>query len=131
VAVAAALPAAVVVVVGEDSIVGHALALLLRGSGYDARFEPFNAFDVNRACAEAGLVLLAPGLDGRDGNAVLSSVVAACSESDLPVLELASATSHRTSRKHAYVPWPCRTEELERQIGNVLQKSLQKRLLRQ
>ena len=125
-AVDAALPAAVVVV-GEDSIVGHALALLLLGSGYGARFEPFNAFDVNRACAEAGLVLLAPGLDGRDGNAVLSSVVAACSENDLPVLELVSATLHQTSGEHAYIPWPCRTEDLERQIGDVLQR----RLLRQ
>ena len=43
---AEAVPAAAtIVVVGGDAIVGHALELLLRGSGYDARSEALPTFD--------------------------------------------------------------------------------------
>jgi len=91
--VAEVAPTAAVVVVGGDAIVGRALELLLRGSGYDARFEAPPTFDARGVLREAGLVLLAPGLDERDRGAVLSSVEAACHEGDLPVLELVSATA--------------------------------------
>ena len=117
-----AVPAAAVVVVGGDSIVGHALELLLRGSGYDARFEALRRFDARRILREAGLVLLAPGLDEWGRGAVLSSVEAACHDGKLPVLELVPATASRPGERHTLVPWPCRTEDLDREIEAALLK---------
>ncbi len=119
----AAGAAAAVVVVGGDAIVGRALGLLLRGSGYDARFEAPPTFDARRAVREAALVVLAPGLDGRGRGAVLSSVEAACHEGDLPVLELVPAAASRSGKgHHALVFWPCRTEDLEREIEVALSR---------
>ena len=124
--VEAALPAAVLVV-GGDYVVGHALVLLLSGSGYAASFQALSAFDAKRACEEASLILLAPGLDEWDGNAVLSSIVTACYDGDLPVLELTSATTSRSRGGHSFVPWPCRTEDLERKIEAILRERLLRR----
>jgi hypothetical protein len=118
--VAGVAPTAAVVVVGGDAIVGRALALLLRGSGYDARFEALPTFDARRALRDVGLILLAPGLDERGRGAILSSIEAACHEGDLPVLELVPATVSRFGKRHALVFWPCRTEDLEREIEAAL-----------
>ena len=122
VAVGAAPAATVIVVVGGDSIVGHALALLLRGSGYDATFEEIGVFDAGRAVRKAGLVLLAPGLEEWHRDAVLSSVVAACQDGDLTILELVPAASSRPGEGHAIISWPCRPEDLEREIEAALLK---------
>ncbi|QIN84389.1 hypothetical protein GBA63_18380 [Rubrobacter tropicus] len=109
-----------VAVLGEDSIVGNALELLLCGSGYDARFEALRTFDAGRTLRGVRLVLLAPGLDEWDRGAVLSSVEAACREGGLPILELVSATISRPGRGRVLIPWPCRTKDLEREIDNAL-----------
>jgi hypothetical protein len=113
-------PAATVVVVGGDPIVGHALELLLCGSGYDARFRALRGFDAKRTLREARLVLLAPGLDEWDRGTVLSSVEAAFHEGGPPVLELVPAATSRPGEGHVLVPWPCRTEDLEREIEAAL-----------
>lgn len=117
---AARVAPAPVVVVGGDSIVGNALKLLLRGSGYAARFEVARSFDARRVIQEADLVLLAPGLQEWDREAVLSSVETARPQEGLPVLELVSVTDYRPEEGHALVPWPCRTEDLEREVEDVL-----------
>ncbi len=120
-----AVPAAAVVVVGEDSIVGRALELLLRGSGYDVRFEVLHAFDARRVLRKPGLVLVAPGLDAWDRETVLSSVVPACHNRDLPVLELVPVTASRSrpGEGHTLILWPCKTEYLEREIEVALLKA--------
>lgn len=117
---ARAAPTVVVVVVGGDSIVGHALALLLRGSGYDARFEALRTFDARRVLRETGVVLLAPGLNEWGQTAGPAAVVAACHDGGLPVLELVPATVSRSGEGHALIPWPCRPEDLEREIEAAL-----------
>lgn len=112
-----------VVVLGGDAIVGHALELLLRGSGYDARYEDLQVFDARRALAKAGLVLLAPGFDEWGRDTVLASIEAVCRYGGLPVLELTPpVTTFRAREKHALVPWPCRTEDLEREIEAALHR---------
>lgn len=120
VAVEAAPAATVIVVVGGDSIVGHALALLLRGSGYDTRFEEIGVFDARKALQKAGLVLLAPGLDEWERGTVLSSATAPYHDGGPPVLELVSANASRPGVGHTVVPWPCRTEDLERGVEAAL-----------
>jgi hypothetical protein len=118
---ASAPPAPTVVVLGGDAIVGHALELLLRGSGYDATYEDVQIFGTRRSLAKVGLVLLAPGLDEWDRDAVSASIEAVCRCGSLPVLELTSpVTTFHPRKKHALVSWPCRTEDLEREIEAAL-----------
>lgn len=119
--VVGAAPVPTVVVVGGDAIVGHALELLLRGSGYDARYEALQVFDARRALAKAGVVLLAPGLDDWGRDAVLAPIKAMCPYGTLPVLELTPPVAKvRPWEKHALLTWPCRTEDLEHEIEAAL-----------
>lgn len=116
---AEAVPAtATIVVVGGDAVVGHALELLLRGSGYDARFEALSTFDAKGVPLDAELILLAPGLDERDRGTVLTSVDAdqGGNNLSLPVVELVPATKACPKEGHAFLSWPCRTQDLEREV---------------
>ena len=118
---AEAVPAAaIIIVVGGDAVVGHALELLLRGSGYDARFETLSTFAADGMSLDAGLILLAPGLDERSRETVLTSVEVARRGGGLPVVELVPATASRPGEGHAILPWPCRTEDLEREVEAAL-----------
>lgn len=120
---AKAVPAAaIIIVVGGDAVVGHALELLLRGSGYDARFEASLTFVAGGMSLDAGLILLAPGLDVRGRETVLASVDAARRGGGLPVVELVPATASRPREGHARLPWPCRTEDLEREVEAALSR---------
>lgn len=118
---AKAIPAAaIIIVVGGDAVVGHALELLLRGSGYNARFEALPTFAADGTPLDAGLILLAPGLDERGREAVLTSVDVARRGGDLSVIELVPAMSSWPGEGHALLPWPCRTEDLEREVETAL-----------
>lgn len=121
VAAEAAPAAAIIVVVGGDAVVGHALQLLLRGSGYDARVEALSTFGAGGAPLDAGLILLAPGLDEWDRGAVLAYVDAVHRGGGLPVVELVPAATSVPRDGHVLLPWPCRTEDLEREIGAALE----------
>ena len=115
--------AAIVVVVGGDAVVGHALELLLRGSGYDARSETLSAFDAGGTPLDAELILLAPGLDELDRGTVLTSVDADHRGDNLPVVELVPATKAWPREGHAFLSWPCRTQDLEREVEVVLHRT--------
>ena len=123
VAAEAAPAAATIIVVGGDAVVGHALELLLRGSGYDARSEASSTFDAKGAPLDAELILLAPGLDELDRSTVLTSVDADHRGDDLPVVELVPATKARPREGHAFLPWPCRTQDLEREVEVALHRT--------
>ena len=116
VAAEAASPAARIIVVGGDAVVGHALELLLRGSGYDARSEALSTFDAKGAPLDSELILLAPGLDKRGRGTVLASVYDARRGRNLPVVELVPAMAVWPGDGHAFLPWPCRMEDLERVV---------------
>jgi hypothetical protein len=115
--------AATIIVVGGDAVVGHALELLLRGSGYDARSEALSTFDASGAPLDAELILLAPGLDERDRSTVLTSVDAEHQADGLPVVELVPATTAWPGEGHALLPWPCRTQDLERELEAALHRT--------
>ena len=121
---AEAVPAAAtIIVVGGDAIVGHALELLLRGSGYDARSEALSTFDAKGAPLDAELILLAPGLDELGRGTVLTSVDADQRGGNLPVVELVPATTAWPREGHAFLPWPCRTQDLEREVEVALHRT--------
>lgn len=116
----AAVPAAVVVV-GEDAVVGQALELLLRSTKYSVRFVALPSFSARRSLDGAQLLLLAPGLEPGDREAILLSVGAESDAPNLPVVELVSAAqASRVGASHFVVPWPCRLEDLEQRIRAAL-----------
>jgi len=96
---------------------------LLRGPGYDARSEALSTFDARGAPLDAELILLAPGLDELDRSPVLTSVDADHRGDDLPVVELVPATKARPKEGHAFLPWPCRTQDLEREVEVALHRT--------
>jgi hypothetical protein len=121
---AEAVPAAAtIVVVGGDAVVGRALELLLRGSGYDARSETLSAFDAGGASSGAELILLAPGLEELDRSTVLTFVDADNRGDNLPVVELVPATKAWPREGHAFLSWPCRTQDLEREVEVALHRT--------
>lgn len=116
------LASTVVIIIGGDAVVGHALELLLRNAECDAKFiseslltEEFGALE------RAELLLIAPGLSSMHTEDVLSMVRAREATRDLPVLELtSSATAAQLGIKHFVAPWPCPTKDLQRHIRTLL-----------
>jgi hypothetical protein len=108
-----------------ETVVGQALALLLRGPEYTVRFLLARSFeDDPRVLRDARLLVLAPTPDLRPEhrNALVRSLKEVAEERNLPVLELvtpfeaAGRRQEPESESWHKVPWPCRIEELEHQV---------------
>jgi hypothetical protein len=106
-----------------DPIVGRALTLLLRGSGYKVRFLLAQPFWEAQALKDVRLLVLTPTpqLSIERRNALVKSLKEASEAGKLPVLELlvAPLEARREEAGHEswqLVPWPCRTGDLERWI---------------
>jgi hypothetical protein len=107
-----------------DSVVGQALVLLLRSSGYEVKVLP--ALPLGRPLSLKGSSLLlltpTPQLNKKERQAFLDSFRNTIESATMPVLELRvlGEESQEESAKHEdsghYVAWPCTTEELEQQI---------------
>jgi DNA-binding response OmpR family regulator len=111
-----------------EPVVGRALTLLLRGSGYAARFLLAQSLVEPRALAEdVRLMVLAPtpGLSAERRDALVRSLEEVSEARSVPVLELVTPGEARRregaeSESWHTVPWPCRIEELERRIEAAL-----------
>ncbi len=111
-----------------DPIVGKALVLLLRPSGYDARFLPIWSLSEPESWGSVQLLVLAPTpeMSTKQREAHLALLKDATEEgTEVPVLELDTPSQElpeggvRDESWHA-VPWPCKIEELERRIRALL-----------
>lgn len=105
-------------------VVGQALTLLLRGSGYTARSLPAQSFLEPHALKDVRLLVLTPklGLSNERRNALVTSLREISEARSMPVLELVTPGESGRREEEAEselwhtVPWPCRIEELERRI---------------
>jgi hypothetical protein len=110
-----------------DPVIGRALVLLLRGSGYKARFLPASSLNEPGALKGVRLLLVAPTpqLRTEHRDAFLGSLKDTLEGGQRPVLELVTrsedsrAGAARDDSWHT-VPWPCKLEELEQQIEAAL-----------
>lgn len=115
--------AVTVAVLGENTIVGRALEILLRGAGYDVRLvDTSGDGDLGAMLDGAHLLLLTPVLDGASPGARVDEVKALTHFAALPILALVTGVvDHPQQEDGAYfVPWPCRTAELVREIDAAL-----------
>ena len=111
-----------VVVVGGDAVVGKTLELLLGGSDYSVSFVR-GALVGDAALPGIDLLVLAPGLtEGQEGAVVhAASAGGRPGASGVPVVQLVADLRQATSAgERRLVPWPCRAEELERQMRSAL-----------
>ncbi len=111
-----------IAILGDDTVADNALALLLRGVGYDARIvEASPTGWTAEVLEDVGLVLVSPGLDAgrREQGFALSRKGAG--EMPAPILQLSSAWEEALfSDEVAVLPWPSGFEEVARVIESVL-----------
>jgi hypothetical protein len=112
-----------------DPVVGRALMLLLRGSGYEAKFVPASSLlsqHLRLKGSDLFLLTPTPQLSVERREALVASLEEGTRALKLPVLELATPTSQETPKGGMEgewwycVPWPCSIEELERSIEAVM-----------
>jgi hypothetical protein len=111
--------APVVLAISGDPIVGRALALLLRGPRYDARFVPSPSWGELGSLEGVQLLLITPTPALSDGRreAFVASLVSRAAAASVPILELVTPAGGRRdggagAGPQRLVPWPCSTEEL-------------------
>jgi hypothetical protein len=110
-------------VVCGDPVVGRALALVLRGSRYDARFLPLYPPGESGSLEGVQLLLLgpAPRLSTRRREALLTLLKHEAAAAGVTVLELVPASEGETrDRPWRRVTWPCSVEQLKRRIEEAL-----------
>ena len=114
-----------------DPVVGRALMLLLRGSGYEAKFLPATSLSQHLPLKGSDLLLLTPTpeLSYESREALVASLRERTRSAKLPVLELATPLQETPIGEmegewwHS-VPWPCSLEELERWTESALPGTL-------
>jgi hypothetical protein len=116
-----------VVAICGDPVVGRTLALLLRGSHYDARFLTTSSLGEPGSLEGVRLLMLTPTweLDADRRETLVASLRDASDAAKAPILELTSSfggarNGHARLRPDHIVYWPCSTEELERRIQAAL-----------
>jgi hypothetical protein len=116
-----------VVAIFGDPVVGRALALLLQGSHYGARFLPTSSLSEPGSLEGISLLLLTPTweLDADRREALMASLRDASDAAKAPILELTSSfegprSGHARLKPDDIVSWPCSTEELVRRIQAAL-----------
>lgn len=120
-------PGCIALGVCGEPVVGRALVLLLRGSGYDARFLPASDFGEPGTLEGVRLLLLTPisELSTERRDTLLAFLKHAPAIAEIPILELATTSTGireggALDKSEYVVPWPCSTEELEQRIEAIL-----------
>jgi hypothetical protein len=110
----------VVLILGGDWVVGRALRLLLRDAEYRVRFLIGPSLDQPGLLDGVQLLLLAPGLGAEFRDALLALVGRRPLAVRIPILELVDNPRSAGDGAAHTVPWPCRAEELKREIKALL-----------
>jgi hypothetical protein len=102
-----------------DPVVGRALTLLLRSSGYKATYLFAHSFGESQALKEVRLLVLTPTLElsSERRNTLMTLLKETSEAEDMPVLELVIPFALRQeevgNESWYMVPWPCRIGDLE------------------
>lgn len=112
-----------IALLGGNTVVGHALTLLLRGTGYEMRV--LDAPPTGLAedlLEEVDLLLISPGLDDGRREESLAALRGARRRMRVPVLELSTAVKEGLlDDEVGMVPWPINLDGLAREIEIALE----------
>lgn len=111
----------VVAILGEDQLVGRALGLLLRGTGWNVRFLGEPVVDkLGELLAGAQLLILTPTKSADHRENLIDGLKGEPATATMPVLELITTLDVTRNGYGRHVMWPCRIDELVREIRDAL-----------
>ena len=106
-----------VAILSGNPLVGRALELLLDSAGYEVRLlEEPEAFEVGDLLEGADVVLLRPGLSNNRREDFLRAMTSRLQTATIPVLALSPGPKRALAGVERLVSWPCRIEDLAREI---------------
>jgi len=110
-----------IAILGADTLIDNALALLLEGVGYSARilYEPPRA-GAGDQLEGVDLLLLMPSLSEGEKEGFLEAIGSASAVGDMPVLALSTARKEELEDRKGVVPWPTPLENLGQAIEAAL-----------
>jgi hypothetical protein len=102
-------------------VAGRALEALLQGVGYDTRLiEDPPERSPEQLLEGVRLLLLAPTLSAESRETLLADMGSTLDAANIPVLTLSTTLKEALSDGHAFIPWPCRLEDLTKKIEAAL-----------
>ena len=100
---------------------GRAIEALLQGVGYDTRLiEDPPEGDPEEFLKGVRLLLLAPTLSAESREALLAEMGGTLDAAGIPVLTLSTGLKEALGDSGAFIPWPCRLEDLTKKIEATL-----------
>src|ERR687889_1593828 len=110
-----------IAILGGNSVVGRALEALLQGVGYDTRLiEDSPERSPEQLLEGIRLLLLAPTLSAESRETLLAEMGSTLEAANIPVLTLSTSLKEALAGGPAFIPWPCRLEDLTRKIEAAL-----------
>jgi hypothetical protein len=110
-----------VAILSDNSLVGRVLQLLLEGAGYEVRLlEEPESFKVEDLLKGVDVLLFGRGLSNGHREAFLSTSTSMLGTAAIPVLSFSSGPKGTLAEEDRLVPWPCRIEDLRREIEAAL-----------
>jgi hypothetical protein len=110
-----------IAIVGGHSVAGRALEALLQGVGYDTRLiEDPPEKPPEQLLEEVRLLLLAPTLSAESRETLLAEMGSTLDAANIPVLTLSTSLKEALAGGPAFIPWPCRLEDLTKKIEAAL-----------
>src|SRR5215212_7716126 len=106
-----------IAILGGNSVAGRALEALLQGVGYDTRLiEDPPERSAEQLLEGVRLLLLAPTLDAESRETLLAEMGSTLEAANIPVLTLSTSLKEALAGGPAFIPWPCRLEDLTKKI---------------
>jgi hypothetical protein len=110
-----------IAIVGGHSVAGRALEALLQGVGYDTRLiEDPPEKPPEQLLEGVRLLLLAPTLSAESRETLLAEMGSTLDAANVPVLTLSTSLKEALAGGPAFIPWPCRLEDLTKKIEAAL-----------
>jgi hypothetical protein len=110
-----------IAILGGNSVAGRALEALLQGVGYDTRLiEDSPEKPPEQILEGVRLLLLAPTLSAESRETLLEEMGSTLEAANIPVLTLSTSLKEALAGGPAFIPWPCRLENLTKRIEAVL-----------
>jgi hypothetical protein len=110
-----------IAILGGNSVAGRALEALLQGVGYDTRLiEDSPEKPPEQILEGVRLLLLAPTLSAESRETLLEEMGSTLEAANIPVLALSTSLKEALAGGPAFIPWPCRLEDLTKRIEAVL-----------
>src|ERR687898_3477718 len=102
-----------IAILGANSVAGRALGALLQGLGYDTRLiEDPPERSPEQILEGVRLLLLAPALSAESRETLLVEMGGTLDAANIPVLTLSTSLKEALAGGPAFIPWPCRLEDL-------------------